>query len=431
MTLSTIPERPVRPKRPLKAEHQDALVTGEHGYASRNEAVMAVTTAMVNAGWDEADFRYEMSDPERNHLARWFYYRSGDQAHRRRSRSDTLSRLDKTWAKAVARVRANPAISDPQAALQEVGEIRTTFRARPLQGRTAVVDSLVLEFYHQEATRRRRVRVYLPVRTIAEKVGVSRATAARAVKRLAEAGWLVETQRRELVSHANEYRLTVPPAAQAVLHSETQGRSPSTGREDCVSSCNRPVDQAMQTSGEDIFLLLGKHCALLYAALTDQGMTVRQLAETTGVHRTTAWRHLKNLRDLGLAAEADGLWASTDKPLGDAAEAAGAVGMKEQRQFRHELEKTRWLSIVERVQFKADEKRYDRTTAVRNAIERSAGKPEPAHTELVDTATGEIHTAEQEAQTAVQERQRPATVIFLPSARREAHSAQLGAAVAA
>ncbi|MFE9098932.1 HTH domain-containing protein [Streptomyces sp. NPDC007264] len=431
MTLSTIPERPVRPKRPLKAEYQDALVTGEHGYASRNEAVMAVTMAMVNAGWDEADFRYEMSDPERNRLAHWFYYRSGDQAHRRRSHSDTLSRLDKTWAKAVARVRVNPAISDPQAALQEVGEIRATFRARPLQGRTAVVDSLVLEFYHQEATRRRRVRVYLPVRTIAEKVGVSRATAARAVKRLAEAGWLVETQRRELVSHANEYRLTVPPAAQAVLHSETQGRSPSTGREDCVSSRNRPLHQAMHTSGEDIFLLLGKHCALLYASLKDQRMTVRQLAESTGVHRTTAWRHLKNLRGLGLAAEADGLWTRTDKRLGDAAKEAGAVGMKEQRRFRHELEKAHWLSIVERVQFKADEKRFDRTTAVRNAIERGARKPEPAHAELVDIATGEIYTAAPEAQVATQEGQEPATVVPLPRARSEARSAQLRAAMAA
>jgi hypothetical protein len=61
--------------RPLRARWRDMLVTGEHGYPSRSEAMSALTLAMVNSGWTWIEYHQAMTDPDLHKMAEYFYKR--------------------------------------------------------------------------------------------------------------------------------------------------------------------------------------------------------------------------------------------------------------------------------------------------------------------------------------------------------------------
>lgn len=368
--------------RPLPAKWRDMLVTGEHGYGSRSEAVAAVTLAMANSGWSWDEFYAAMTDTHQHELAKWFFTRGGRYAHRSRSSSDTLARLERTWDRAVSKVQGSPAIQDPQHARQEIGLIRASFRATGLTGRTALTDTLVLEHLHREATRRGRIVLFASVRDIEESTGIGRSTVSRSLGRLVKAGWL-RYQGRDQVSEASSYRLTEPPVSHEDRSQDgTQERSSSTGREDCV-----PLrDSALGLVGQDLFQKMGRHCAVVYGVLGEEPLSPKEVQERSGVSRATCFRHLKALRELGLARSVEGTWTRTDRGLDEAARDAGAVGLRDARAFRIRTEKELWSTVSEKVQFVRDRERWGMKVALENALKRR-GEPVPVG---VDLETGEI-----------------------------------------
>ncbi len=369
-------------KKPLPAKWRDALVSGDHGYGSRSEAVAAVTLAMVNCGWSWDEFYAAMTDTHQHELAKWFFFRGGRYAHRARSSSDTFARLERTWERAVFRAESSPAIQDPQQARQEIGLIRASFRETGLTGRTALTDTLVLEHLHKEATRRGLIKLFASTRDIEEATGIGRSTVSRSLGRLVKAGWLSH-QGRDQVAQASSYRLTQPSVSHEDRSQDgTQTRRVSTGREDCV-----PLrDSALGLVGQDLFQKMGRHCAVVFGVLGEEPLSPKEVQERSGVSRSTMFRHLKALKELGLVQSREGSWTRTDRDLSKAAADAGAVGLSDQRSARIATERKLWSTVAEGVQFKRDMDRWGKRVAIENALKRQ-GETIP---EGVDLETGEI-----------------------------------------
>lgn len=388
MTTPTVHEGTSWKKLPLPGRQQDVLVTGEHSKASNSEALFSLVMSMVNHGWDLTDCYQVLSDPT-NEASRWVLNRTGRQAHRRRSAGEAYRAVERCFDKAVQRVAESPAVVDSVAALQEIGEIRGRFHSTQLTGRTAVTDTVVLEFIHREATSRRRVSLYLSVRAISEGTGFARGTVSNSVGRLIKLGWLSGRSGRDLVTQARYLRLT-SPVARKVSQEWTQGRSPSTGREECVQVRDTAMRQVVDTSSHDLFIRYGRTCALIHAALTEDGLTAGELAKTLGVHRATVHRQLKRLAEWGLVTSTDTVWKATDKSLDDVAEETGAAGASDKRKAQYKREREQWSLDHERVQYGKDKDRWGKARALQLLLERRERTEDVAQVDVVDTNTGEV-----------------------------------------
>lgn len=355
-------------KKPLSPKWRDMLVTGDHAYHSRSEAVMAITLAMVNSGWDWSDYYGTMSDPHSHALADWFHSRK---IGRTRSPQDVLRRMKRTWERAVAKVQSSPAIENAQDARQEIGLIRAALREVVFTGRSGIVDRLVLECLHKEATKRGSIVVFLSTRSIALETGVSRTTVSRAVRRLVAGDW-IRVEGREQADHAMTYRLKVPRRRR-----DTPSQR-GTGREDCVPVVPSAIDHA----GQDLFLRLGRYAAAVYAALENPGRA-QEIALMTGMCRRSASKHLKVMADLGLVESVGGVWRRTEREADDASGDVGATGLRKRRADRFTWERKAWSLVVSGVMFAWDLRRYGKRTAIENARRRQVPSG-------VDPATGEI-----------------------------------------
>lgn len=387
--ISTLDESisPTLLSRPLASKWRDMLTSGDHPLKSRSEAVAAVVLAMVNAGWSWPEYHAAMTNPGEHKLAEWFYYRGARYRHRSRSPQDVQRRLESTWDRAVTKAKTSPAIISPAEARQEIGLIRERFRSCPITSRTRVTDSLVLEWLHVEATQRARIVLFASRRDVAQALGIGGETASRALERLVKAGWL-RREDRDRAAHASTFRLTMPRTesaddTQTQSANEPQSRRDSPGRENCGSFADSAVDSA----GQDVFLHLGRYALMVYVALEEhEGRCAQEVGSRAGVGRTACFKHLKTLKELGMAESTEGLWRRTEKPAEAAAAELGVTGLGEQRKALLDAERGLWGDVVARVQFAQDKERWGMRVAVENAL-KAQGEQVP---EGVDVLTGEI-----------------------------------------
>lgn len=354
--------------QPLSATWQDMLVTGEHAYSSRSEAVMALTLAMVNARWEWPDYWAAMTD-ETNGISAWALRRSGKRGHR--SRRDTYRRLARTWDKAVEFVRDSPAIE----CIDDFRAIITKFIQAAASWlwtkRTRITDTLVLGAVHAKALKCGRLIVSMSEREIVEYTGISRTTVNRSLKRLIQMGWLrmesdarLVEQREDptdldsgLISqyHARSYRLIAPEDAQVNevgkvdqgphAGSRPKGAgpiSPPSPRSHDVWSGKAKVDIS---TGELRAGGLGRYAAAVYDALTGTPSNICALSRMTGMDRKTIRKHLKALADVGLAEYTTEGWIRVERDLDELAVELGVVGRAEEMKAIHRIERALWNKV--------------------------------------------------------------------------------------
>jgi transposase len=306
-------------RRPLSADMERLLKTGEYEgrYRSRSEPILAVAVAAVNAGWTQAHFETALLDCS-NGLS---------QKMLERGKASAKRYLQTCWTKAVARVTARPAIRDRDAARQEIARIEALLEIQQWKGMGGTTDRAVMKAHLTIANQAGKIEYHADVRTIADLAGVTAPTVARAQKRLRDRGWLRLT-RGSKHGRAHVWRLKLPrglgcntPTSDSVSpvsnHAalpaavlppsggvrETAAGSSTAGERESVASSSNDQGQ-----GSDAFrwrgrgnVGLGKATERVWRALP--GPRTDQISTDLGIGKPMVRRHLRRLRDHGLAAQ--------------------------------------------------------------------------------------------------------------------------------
>lgn len=331
----------VAPKHHLAGKWIDLLRDGDHTgrYRSRSEAAMALALAMTNAGWTWPDWHREMTD-DTNRLAAWALTRPDGTT---RTTRDTTRRLESTWTKAQARAADRPAVNTPTDTQHLIGEIRATASTRTWHGPGGRRDRDVLTALLDLATQRGTTTPQTSVRALCEHTAYRSArTISTALRSLTEAGWLTP-DRDPRRSSATTYRLALPRGGQGGqnLHMSTS----HTPREAPVQEL--PTHRARscaQRELRDLGLVLTPTAVEVYAALTDEPVSAREVSRRSGVSRRTVDGWLPRLAKLGLARDPaeSGRWVRGDTEPGVVAMERDVVGAELGRAARHMAERVRW-----------------------------------------------------------------------------------------
>lgn len=326
-------------KKPLRPRFRDMLVTGEHPYASRSEAVYAITGEMVRCGWGWAEYYEAFTDPT-NELSHWFTQRKTG-----RTRSDTWrhKQLDKTWEKVTS---TSAPITDARSARQAIGLIRARLTEDGAwTGRTAVTDRIVLEWIHQEATRTGRIVLPVASRDLTLNLQIPQKTATRALKRLCDRRWLRVEEKAD-GTNATVYRLTQPLQSVKDQSVDDSRSEAPTGCEERESSTDCLVDSV----AHDVFVRLGRHAAMVYAALSAGALSAKEVREVSGVGRATVFKYLKILVDSGLVTHDGDLYEQSGESLDKAAADMGVVGLAEIRKADVQRQREAWKTLAPVIQ---------------------------------------------------------------------------------
>lgn len=304
-------------------------------YRSGSEALMALATRLANRRATEADLlaaieQLQEDDPVRLHLAR--------------AGADDARATRRAWEKAVDLVAERPAVAATFVPDDEViREWRSVDLERlpGIQGRVALVALA-------EAERHSRRLVGLPVRSTAEKAGVEKSAAGRALKALVELN-LLEVASRERGGRGLRYRLN-PVCMWSADARGTVGIYASLGG---VGKPTVPVASTAVRLGDDITAEvwsvkgLGEAGRRIYRELalaTAESGQVRtdDLALSVERHARTVARTLVRLKNRGLARRVSaGLWVAEVRDAVDLAFDLGVVGLNAARAARHAAERRR------------------------------------------------------------------------------------------
>jgi HTH domain len=289
----------------------------EGRYRSRSEMFMALVTAMVGAKWP----------PDRAWLVLTDHRNAGGDPLRtdRHGRPRRKSRLyfERAWGNAEGYVATHRTVRDRAGVVEILMELRAAADGVWWSGRGGATDRAVLDFLIRIATEAGRFHIHASVRDVAEGIGCNPVTAARSLQRLRKARWITQVS-KHTPTRAAQYRLKVPAAGTPPQHSGFGGQ------EDYVS-----VELA------DTFCWAGlgwsKH--RVWAALSHEPVTARDLATRLGVTTRTVARHLQVLLHHGLAQRAlDGWIRGTADPT-EVAVWLGTAGRHDQQQQRHALQR--------------------------------------------------------------------------------------------
>lgn len=291
----------------LSITYAKLVTTGDHPkHPSASEARMAVTLHAHRRGLSIEEFATIALDPHHG-MSKWY-----------RNRGRKL--LDKEWAKAVKKAaEPQPEVSDKLKAISSVALVT------PFPGRGGVSEYAVL---HGILTRAREVNkndLDISVRTAAIYANVSQNTAARAIKRLEEAGWLQLLREADAPSRlAAKYRLTVPTPEGAI-----PGSPESSEAQDLPRS--------------DYWIKAGTSALQLFHRLLHTPVTQAELVEATGRSRNNVHKHLQLLRADGLLVQAeDERWHVASRDTEHLSVRYGWQGAAQVRIDRHQAQRAGW-----------------------------------------------------------------------------------------
>jgi len=338
------------PARPLSESITALLRDGDTDarYTSRSEAVMATALAAASAGWTQTAWRDVLRDSALGDWAPVQLRKTGSRRHR--NPADAERRLVTTWTKAQRRVLERPPAADHLSVRAELAELIAAADTDPAAwaGAAGVTDRAVLAVLVDVAAAAATLTPSASTRQLAEAANVSAGTAAVALHRLVDRGWL-RLEHPHQGTQAATWRLvrpdtapTAPAGVDAVLEQLPPRPLVPTG------GSARAHDAFAHT----IHGGLGRVAARIFDALDDGaygGLSVDQLAVLTGLHRRTVVRHLIGLQAAGLASCGGhgASWART-RPAADpgqlpgalsAAALLGSTGAAARRRARHALQR--------------------------------------------------------------------------------------------
>lgn len=336
--------------RVLPARWQDLLVSGDFQdqYASRSEAALAVTLAMVNRGWSWEDYHAAMTRSS-NKLAEYYLTRKNGAP---RLPQDIAKRLKRDWGKAREIVRDSPAVQDTQEMRQELSMDLAVLEEEVWSSRTAPADYLVLMAAYTRAMEKGSREVTLPARTLAEMTGIPHRTVSRALIRLQKKGdlrlvgrpddgaWVYSLVKRHCTNDAGISR----------------GRPPSGGGSSAHS--------LLEMASSEAFRWLGRYPLMVFKAIRDGARTISEIVANSGVSPRTAWKYLKYLLKDGLVSkDAWGYTAVETDDLDELAEMVGAPkDLADQQREQHRQDRELWRQTMP-VVIKA--RRWTRKTLIR------------------------------------------------------------------
>lgn len=318
--------------RPLPGKWRDLLRDGQwrERYDTRAAAQLALLAAMGNAGWSWPQAHADLTDP-RNAASLWF---------------PTHAVLARLWAKSQEFLADAPAVRSAPEARHEIGQLRALLAGEVWTGRTSVTDRAVLEFVHALATARGRLVVVLACRSVGEGVGIGFKTAARALGRLVDRGWLRVEEKGEW-DRAGTYRLTSP-------RGQCTGDTPSSPRSAPkvhVSPVHTPpgTDTPLyDLTAHDVFRCLGKSAAALYGALAPTGaVSPAALQAITGLARRTVYKHLAVLQAEGLVHRTVDGYLRVEADLDALARDMGVAGSAEAQRASYDRQRRSWNRATE------------------------------------------------------------------------------------
>jgi len=357
---NTAPSGPVDARhtthRPLSAAGAQHMATVDGGSNPSWTAWMCLLAA-ANAGWTLADVEHAArTAPGMEH------YRTkntGRGTRRRRSPDEARRRLERQWAKAYAAAatyRALPAerpavdLTDLAAIVDTADELLTSFRVNPGRWNSSepaahergVLTALIHLTLH---TGKRRVAA--SIRTLALLAGMGRTTAADALTRLAEAGYVTRTAAAD-GTNAAEWRLREPVSTTQhhVRSQPLKNPRPPAQLFDRRAALVHQIDIDLQDVTHDLFTRagLGYQAGRVYASLRDAGpSTLEAAADRLGVRTSRLSTILSALRTHRLIVRAGDAWRLHTRDLrAAAARRLGVAGTLAARAALYELERTIW-----------------------------------------------------------------------------------------
>lgn len=330
----------------------------------RSALTMAIANIAVAAGLTCEQLRNQLADPTN----------VGGAGYRARPATGTWNRdrwLNHTWNKAqTGRGRPNSPWRTRSEAVAALDKIVAHARQIQFSGRTAGTDQIVLEALCRIAQANGGPVGPIGVRRLSETAGVGRDTAARALLRLRDAGWVTlkhrgrdelaatwelhiphnttqptggpdntnEPSGSETNSSCERRRNTTDKTAK--LADDTSGQGP-TGNREGVSNIDAIAQVAL---GHDAWThgALGGGPAVTWAALAQTSATVTELARRTRRHPGTIRRHLARLQEAGVVRHTPGHgWEAVDASQHDLdgiAERFATTGRTAARKARHRRE---------------------------------------------------------------------------------------------
>lgn len=286
---------------------------GVDKYATRSEFEFALLVSLVNTGWDWNGILYLFNK-----------YPCGGKYSELNSedRKQADRYLRRSYDKAFHWAKTNTSVGRQRALDAEAWAM-----ARPWPGRTGAYDRDAYLAHIHIAKTSGKIIYHASCRTVSEQSNMPRATAARATKRLVDAGYL-EIIRPDIGNCATEYRLvineTLPP--------------PPIVRKCLISNIEH-----------DVFCRkgLGKSSKLIWEVLSEGPKTPKELEIETGRKLPTIRKWLKIMNELfdgksekPMVYEFEGKWyGNQDISLESISRFLEVNGVMEKRKKRHKEER--------------------------------------------------------------------------------------------
>jgi DNA-binding MarR family transcriptional regulator len=321
--------------RSLRPVHTDALAGDYRPFGTPWTAMASTALAARCAGWN-----IEQWHVSGQALARELC------AEHRKTRGRETYYLNRAWHRAAEYAADHPHRSDHLAIRRRLVGLERAADASPFGGRTGNADRLALAAVHALADERRSTSgLALAIRDVAARSGLTVRTAARALHRLVQRGWLENRTITGDPTHAATYDLTAPAGVEIDLADEEtdEPRHP-----DALGLLDLATHDAFHP------MALGRTAARVMAVLPVlEGHTAAETAQRLGLHPTTVRRALERLEATGAAwrVRRGRCWTWTARPdaldLDAIADASGTTGRLAARAEQIRRERDNWLDVVQ------------------------------------------------------------------------------------
>jgi DNA-binding MarR family transcriptional regulator len=321
----------------LAAKYQNLLALGDVEGQYGGDGSKIVGAIIMHAAWRGASkgWLFEALNDTRNR---------GGFACLRRRRPDLGRWFEREWQKAEALVRNNPPAGNRHDVMFAIQERREYAATLPWSGRGGATDRAVYEVLLQIAQRAQRLSDFgASVREVAERAGLSRASAANSLRRLDQHWRLTRRTSAGAGQRASIWSLRPLARDGPKSRGTHRGQSGNTFGP-CVIDCPGDVqaDVWRWSAGG-----LGKAKWRVWSHLGLKIVSVSDLAAVLQLSEHTIRGHLRSLAKHGLAEHQPDGWRRGSATPDEVAIRLGVAGIGERQRERHSLERAAYRANLQ------------------------------------------------------------------------------------